>query len=584
MTTVSSHQRLFTGTGWVESFAVLDDGRAAVSWSTAGGPRIFLAAPGHDRLDAVNDLESIDQASPVACGSRVAFWARLPAEDNRVALFATGPGCAAPVRLPVADGLRPRGTAWCGPDHLVTTEPVRGGAALIRVEARGAGRAEQLWTLPGGDRWCDPVPVAGPGRRLVLTVHSEEGRDLVMFDPDTRVAVPLLKGNRSASPAGVRWSPDGERLVVLVRRRRETEARLIDLTTGTMESLAWPGLAGGPAWSPDGGRLVAAVSRWPWTILGWHEPATGRTGEVPIPEGTCAEAPQWHGGGCYFTLFGPSQPPALYRWNPGSRPEPVTPPQPKVPPVTPTVVRLATPEGFDLPAIVHEPPGQARGTVLMLHGGPAAAWRISWNPLLLALLAAGYRVVLAETRGGTFSAWPIPPLPVTAHGVAECRDVGYCIDELIRRGLARAGQIALHGHSHGGFVAYRTAQARPEIAGVIMSSGYLHPAALASSQDPEVHRFAAAAYGEAGTFGAPGSPFASRCPVLMVHGERDRQVPAAAAAESYRRLDGAGHRWVLLPGEEHGFRIRRNAARFADEAVGFLDSTIGGRRTSEISL
>ena len=92
-------------------------------------------------------------------------------------------------------------------------------------------------------------------------------------------------------------------------------------------------------------------------------------------------------------------------------------------------MRIPTSEGFDLPALVHEPVGRARGTVVELHGGPAMHWRVAWNPILLAMTAAGYRVVLVETRGTTFNAWPIPPMPVTAHGVQELADVGYCLVE-----------------------------------------------------------------------------------------------------------------------------------------------------------
>ena len=104
----------------------------------AKGKRVLLRAdlnvPVRD--GAISDRTRIERGRDSTQGCRTVseqgdvLWVPIP-EDNRVALFATGPGCAAPVRLPVADGLRPRGTAWCGPDHLVTTEPVHGGAALI---------------------------------------------------------------------------------------------------------------------------------------------------------------------------------------------------------------------------------------------------------------------------------------------------------------------------------------------------------------------------------------------------------------------------------------------------------------------
>src|SRR5437899_3096707 len=87
-------------------------------------------------------------------------------------------------------------------------------------------------------------------------------------------------------------------------------------------------------------------------VGGW----TQRPMCVPMPAGGCAESPLWHGDECYFRAFGPHLPPALYRWRIGEPALfPVTPP-PSLPQRThPVVLRLPTPEGFDLPAIVHDP-------------------------------------------------------------------------------------------------------------------------------------------------------------------------------------------------------------------------------------
>jgi dipeptidyl aminopeptidase/acylaminoacyl peptidase len=298
--------------------------------------------------------------------------------------------------------------------------------------------------------------------------------------------------------------------------------------------------------------------------------------QVPAPDGTCADTPYWRDGECYFRVLGPDHPPSVYRWRPD---------QPHAVPVTPVAVlarrtppavhRLVTGLGFDLPAIVYEPVAEDRGTVVMLHGGPAACWRNGWNPVLLAMTGAGYRVVLLETRGTTFNAWPVPPLPVTAHGVAEVVDVGACLSALYRLGLAAPHRTVLAGHSHGAFVAYRASLAHAGVAGVIMTSGYLHPRALTASADPEVLRFAEAAFADHSWAGDVAQGLESRCPVLVVHGERDNQVPVADAQAMFARLSGTGHEWLLLDGDDHSFRIRRNAERYARAAVAFLDRVQG---------
>jgi dipeptidyl aminopeptidase/acylaminoacyl peptidase len=583
---------LLLRTEWAESFAITGSGLAVVSWRTADGPRLHTVIQGA-APEPANQLPSTDQLSPVAHGEQVAFWARMPGAAGRLVLFAADIAAGTLTELPVRGPLRPHVVAWSGDGHLITSQRTAAGGTLVRVAADGSTPPEALWQLPSGQRWLDPVPDVGPDGRILLTVRSGVSQDLLLLDPAAGTVTPLVEGNRSAAPVQARWSPDGQQVLVLVRRRRAMQARLIDLAAGVIEALDLPAPSELPTWNGDGTLLAFASADWPWTRLLVYEMASRQIAAVPLPAGACGESHRWHGDDCYFLAFGPDLPPTLHRWRPGEeRATPVTPPAPLPQRTSPAVLRLATPEGFELPALAHEPAGQVRGTVLELHGGPSSHWRISWNPVLLAMTAAGYRVVLAETRGTTFSAWPIPPMPVTAHGVQEVVDVGYCIDELVRRGLAEPGRIVLAGHSHGAFVAYRASLACPGVAGVIMTSGYLHPSTLAGSADPEVRRFTATAYpasqaqdgagggtdaqggGTDGPGGGTDGALPAACPVLAVHGERDTQVPAAAAAAMFARLAGDGHRWLLLPGEEHGFRQRRNAARYVDAAIEFLGQVV----------
>ncbi len=569
MTTTSTTRpgALFLETGWAESFAVTGDGRVAVAWSTADGPRVHTVSGPASPPEPANTLPSIDQAGLSGGPRRIAFWAQLADEDNRFVLFTAVPG-ETPVRTAIEAPRQPCALAWAGPDHVVTTWQTADGPVLARVAVTPGARPETLWRLPASPRWLDPVPDVAPDGRIVLTVASETGQDIVVLDHG--VVTPLLAGNRSAAPARARWSPDGRSVVVLVRRRRATEARLIDLVAGTMEVLDGPAPTEVPVWNGDGTKLAFAAHDWPVTRLYVHDLPSRTLTEVPAPAGTCAEAPQWHGDDCYFRVLGPDHPPAVRRWRPGGDARPVTPPATVSRPVSPSVVRLPSREGFDLPALAYEPWVPDRGTVVMLHGGPASCWRNGWNPVLLDLLGAGYRVVLLETRGTTFTGWPVPPVPVTEHGVREVEDVADSVAALIRLGLAQPGRIVLAGHSHGAFIAYRASLALPEVAGVITTSGYLHPAVLAGSGDPEVHRFAAAAFADRAWAGDPEAALPARCPVLSVHGERDKQVPAGDAEAMFARLDGAGHTWLLLADDDHSFRIRRNAARYAAAARDFL--------------
>lgn len=575
MTTPTVPSDLITGIGWLEDFTIRADGQAVVSWSTASGPRLH-ACDRHGVLRPTNHLASIDQRLPTASGSRVAFWARMRDEDNIMALFvADGEGQV--VRLPVATPLSAHSLAWRGESHVVTSVHADEGTQLLQVDVSGTRPPELLWRS-GEDRGrLDLAPDVAADGRILVTVRTQLSQDLIMLDPERGEATVLVKGSRGAAPVGGRWSPDGSRIVLSVRHRRHTEARVIDLNAGTMEVLGIPEPVEVPRFDPTGTRIAFASHEWPWTRVFWYDLATQELSRAPLPPSTCADRPQWHDDACYFRAFGPDQPPSLWRWLPhgadGSPCQPVLEPPPLEDHTRPDVLRLGTPEGFDLPAIAHEPAGEARGTVIMLHGGPAGAWRVSWNPILLAMTAAGYRVVLAETRGSTFSAWPIPPVPVTAYGEIEARDVGYCIDGLVSMGLAQPGRVVLCGHSHGAFVAYRASLIRPDVAGVIMTSGYLSPEALNGTLDPEVRRFATAAYGDTPV---TADPIPARCPILAVHGERDKQVPAQVATAMFARLGATGHQLLLLPEEDHAIRDRGNALRYAQAAIEFLHTVLAG--------
>ncbi|MGW4793270.1 S9 family peptidase [Nonomuraea sp. NPDC004297] len=567
---------LFLDIGWVESFTVDAEGRAVVSWSTAQGPRLHRVLETGEPA-AANELPTIDQAEPVAHGTRYAFWARMANEDNTMAVFVADRHSENATRLPFSGALHPHGLCWQDRDHVITTERTANGGRLVRLAADGTTPPEELYRLPDGARWLDPQPQAAPDGTIAMIVRTDVSQDLVTLDPATGATTTLVAGNRSAAPVGVRWSPDGKKLVLLVRRRRTTEVRLIDLTAGTLETLVVPPPCEVPSFDADGRRIAFSSSAWPWNHVHVFD-LTGRVlSTAPLPADTSAERHQWHGADLYFRVFRPDLPPALFRWRPGAaESEPVTRPLDLAYTTRMTVRRLPTPEGFDLPAMVHEPRGPARGTVVMLHGGPAASWRVAWNPVLLTLTATGYRVALIETRGTTFNAWPVPPIPVTEHGVQESLDVGYCVAELVRQGLAEPGKVVLAGHSHGAYVAYRASLTCPGVAGVIMTSGYLHPAALAGSADSEVHRFVASAYTGSDAGGAAPDTLPAACPVLGVHGEFDRQAPAPAATRLFDRLAGSGHEWLLLPGEEHAFRRRASAARYTERAVAFLGDVLDG--------
>jgi magnesium chelatase accessory protein len=210
--------------------------------------------------------------------------------------------------------------------------------------------------------------------------------------------------------------------------------------------------------------------------------------------------------------------------------------------------------------------------ILLLHGFGGAAWNYSE----LAPLLAGRRLVIPDLPGHGGS----PPL--LAPSIAGFADaVAALLDE----------PAGVFGHSMGGAVALRLAERHPELvrglvlaasAGITSSgrlstvligvAGVVRPARIAARRvdriavsrrltqfvfgplevsNPEalseraVHGFLRGALSHTDALGAGialarGEPRQSldrvRCPVLVLHGGRDRQVPLADAFEYARRL------------------------------------------------
>lgn len=200
--------------------------------------------------------------------------------------------------------------------------------------------------------------------------------------------------------------------------------------------------------------------------------------------------------------------------------------------------------------LLADPPRPAQATVVYVHGHGFHA--VASLPLAWYLTQAGYRCLLVSQPG--YGGSPGPPDycgPRTVGAVLEAAD------QLVLDGLAVAGRIAIWGFSRGSIVTGQAIRQRPELfaAAILQSGGYDLERDHAESRDAG---FRANLMAETG-----GDRRALRerslihhaaqirCPVLVLHGDRDpTYMPAnagrlAAELERHRRE----HVFRLLPGE-----------------------------------
>ncbi len=157
-------------------------------------------------------------------------------------------------------------------------------------------------------------------------------------------------------------------------------------------------------------------------------------------------------------------------------------------------------------------------------------------------------------------------------------DAQAAVDEVVRRGIAKPGHIAVGGHSYGAFMtANLLAHTNLFAAGLAMSGAYnrtLTPFGFQSEdrtlwQAPEVY--------------AAMSPFMYadqiKEPILLVHGEADNN-PGTFPLQTerfYNALKGHGGtaRYVTLPYEAHSYQARESILHVLWESWLWLDTYVG---------
>jgi dipeptidyl aminopeptidase/acylaminoacyl peptidase len=220
--------------------------------------------------------------------------------------------------------------------------------------------------------------------------------------------------------------------------------------------------------------------------------------------------------------------------------------------------------------------------IVMPHGGPDSRdyWRFDWMAQFYA--ARGYAVLQPNFRGSTgygdaffkqngFRSWPT--------AIGDVLDAGRW---LVAQGIASPDKLAVVGWSYGGYAALQSA--------VVDSSVFKAVIAIAPVTDlpalKEEHRqwsdflVVTREIGE-GPHVREGSPALNaekiKVPVLLFHGEMDRNVLIRQSREMADRLAAAGvpHELVTWPGLDHQLEDSAVRAEMLRKSDAFLRKVMG---------
>jgi pimeloyl-ACP methyl ester carboxylesterase len=424
----------------------------------------------------------------------------------------------------------------------------------------------------GGGHWLDRA-----GRTLGLDHHGGTR--------STIVAVELATGAVTALPGA--GEGDHHLLMSQPRSGRFLAARKaggqVSFGWGRWDGAGWrlefpealgsfDGVVTPLAIDPAGRRVAIGVEkglRSGLRVCEPGQPGPGQREPVSIPPGVLWPAARWTPGGLHLVTSGPQRPANVTTITPNGRPLTSHDPAPPGGWAAAHAEVLAGPAG-PIEAVIYGGPGwrDAERLLVALHGGPHAAWKLNFEPVLQDLAGAGVAIVAPNQRGSTGygpahrdairGAWGGPDL-------ADLRHIGTSLAAYRGgRGLAPPG---LFGVSYGAFLALLAAAAEPSLwsccaaVAPFCSAGSLY-ADGADSVRSFLRRLGALDVIQDALGPRDLERLAGRITarLLIVHGVADETIPASqprrivAALERAGRRRGAEFSYREVPGGHDSFR------------------------------
>jgi dienelactone hydrolase/Tol biopolymer transport system component len=259
------------------------------------------------------------------------------------------------------------------------------------------------------------------------------------------------------------WLPDGQRALILAETETHQRVGVWDLASG---ALRW--LVDDPernieaAYAPYGSQQAVLIeydlSRVRASFLDLD---TGEESALPEIRGSLIPLAPVGGGDWVGRYYHSQQPEDLVRFSPED-------PQPERftsltriwerTPLTPQDLtrssdfRWRSVDGLEIQGWLYRPQGQARGTIVHVHGGPT--WHMEdWvNAHIQYLVSQGFNVLDPNYRGSTgFSFAYREAIKEDGWGGREQEDIRTGIEALIAAGIAEPGKIGITGTSYGGY-------------------------------------------------------------------------------------------------------------------------------------
>lgn len=244
---------------------------------------------------------------------------------------------------------------------------------------------------------------------------------------------------------------------------------------------------------------------------------------------------------------------------------------------------LLSPRDFD--------PSRRYPLVVSVHGGPsgvsAATWPVRWNAVLP---SQGYFVFLPNPRGSYGQGERFTQGNVKDFGHGDLRDILGGVDEVVKTAPVDEARIGITGWSYGGYMVMwavtQTQRFRAAVAGAGIADWQSYYGQNRIDQWM-IPFFGATVYDDPAVY-AKSSPMTHiknvKTPTLVLHGERDSEVPAPQGYEFWHALKtlGVPTQLVIYPNEGHAIGKPANQRDIEKRVVSWFDRYLknpeGGNR------
>ncbi len=268
--------------------------------------------------------------------------------------------------------------------------------------------------------------------------------------------------------------------------------------------------------------------------------------------------------------------------------------------VVPKKVVYKAPDGVTVHAQLFEAAGGApkKPAIIYVHGGPPRQMLLGWHysdyysnayALNQYLASRGYVVLSVNFRLGIGYGYDFHRPPnAGAQGASEYQDVKAGAQYLRSLDQIDQKKIGIYGGSYGGFLTALALARDSELfaAGVDIHGVHNWTAERAASllenryeKPPDVQRALDVAWQS-----SPVSAISTwKSPVLLIHGDDDRNVRFSQTTDLARRLEKAGvpYEELVIPDDTHHFQRHANQLKVNAAVVAFFDRIFGMPRASE---